>query len=157
MYRYDHNGAEKRRIMFIRILICALIIHGSDSIYNSSPIHLLQSLLVWWVIGIALIAAAGRIHRKLAARGYRKQIEAGIYSEFLGEHTLELDKGVLTLTRGFAKLEIGTDARLRIEQDEYSIYVYYGSLSCIPIPLAAFAQEGGKADFLRLLKNRSSN
>ena len=104
-----------------------------------------------------MIAVSGRLLRKLAARGYRKQVEAGIYSEFLGEHTLELDKGVLTLTRRSVKLEIGMDARLRIEHDEHSIYVYFASLSCIQIPLAAFTQEGEKADFLRLLKNRSSN
>ena len=101
-----------------------------------------------------LIANTRRSIRKTNEKQYRKQIEAGKGAEFIGDYTLELLEDTLALSQSSRKSEIGYDAVESIEQDEYCVYVYCGSLSAVLLPQTAFRDEQQKSELFSFLKSK---
>lgn len=155
MYNYDHNAAIAKHILFLRLLYGGVILLASlvILIFSLSSYPLLY-VAILWIMSAFLIAGTRRSIRKTNEKMYRKQIETGNGSEFIGDYTLELLDDRLIVSHSSRKSEIGYDSVVGVEQDEYSIYVFCGSLSAVILPLTAFDNKQQKSTFMNFLKDK---
>lgn len=155
MYSYDHSDIAKKQVMMVRLVFAGviLLITLVALFFQLTDNPLLYSIILW-IVCAALVANTKRSMRNTNEKQYRKQINDGRGSEFIGDYTLELSEDRLTLLMQSRKSEIDYNAVERVEQDEFCMYIYCGSMSAVLIPLSAFRDSHQREELLDDLKRK---
>ena len=151
---YENSGSVKRQRTLMAMLgVLALPVWEYLNTGGVSMITSVVSMTFWamWLI------FGRKLYRKAMAFLAGMQVKKGAGREFIGERTLELLEDKIRMVWPQKTVDTSYETIEKITSDGKRLYVYTGSMSALIIPLSAFADEGEKQEFFRLLKEKSAN